>query len=410
MRYIRSIIFFLLPIFLFSMQGCGGGNSSGVFNPTSGKSSTGTTATGGTGGNGGLGGAFNNVSTVSGKASISLATDRTTIDANIGQVLATATVVDSKGTGIAGVPVTFSVTAGPATVAPSLVTVNTDAKGKALTVIVPGNTLTTTNVILMASMVYSGNTAFSYGNFQIARGTGIIKFVTDPVGAAETFLYQMDKSIDSNSGGAVFFQQIPFKVLDANGNPRPGVPVTMSVYSHASNSAALLIQPSVVTIDYLQNPVGEPSQQTVTTDSRGEGIFNVTVLAYAPGAGLAVGDSIVFKAVTNDTNALVGYVGLQTTLSETLAVGSASLKISPQTASFLASDVAGATRSFGISGGSTGAAYTVSSSNPNLVTVSLSGTSTAVATLADASAWTGSVFITVTDSTGATASATITRQ
>src|SRR6266567_3541269 len=65
----------------------------------------------------------------------------------------------------------------------------------------------------------------------------------------------------------IFEQLIPFKLTDANGNARVGVPVTLSVYSIDGD-------PAGVKIDFLVTPITEPNQQTVTTDSAGKGIFN----------------------------------------------------------------------------------------------------------------------------------------
>ena len=107
-------------------------------------------------------------------------------------------------------------------------------------------------------------------------------------------------------------QPIPFKLTDSNGNARVGVPVTFYVYSITS------LDPSDVTINFLapttidgtiigQNP--EPNQQTITTDSAGMGIFNVSTDIISPPADSFTALTVVFKAVTNDTVPVTAYVG-----------------------------------------------------------------------------------------------------
>lgn len=410
MRYVRSIFFLLLPFFLFSLQGCGSSSSSGAFNPTS--SATGGGAGGGT--------STTPIGTTEAPVfSLKLATDVSAVDANNGTVLAKATLISLtsgttlnpatgqqadlvQGAQVPNWPVTFTILAGPATLTPPSLptrsdpnTINTDSNGLAVMPITSGNTPITTNVLVQASTVISGQTVTAVTSFQIVRGTGIINFPGTPISSEKTV------PPDPGVGSWIFFQQIPFTVTDSNGNPRVGVPVTLSVYSHASNA----LVPSIITIDYLQNPVTEPNQQTVTTDSQGKGVFNVSVQAFMPGPGFNTIDSIVFKAVTNDANPLVSYAGLITNLIESVSP----LVIVPQTANFAATDVAGATISFTISGGAL--PYQVTSSNPGRVSVVLQPDGvTAIATLQDASLWTGSVSISATDQKGQTATATVLRQ
>jgi hypothetical protein len=379
MRIPRSIPLLLLSVLLFALSGCGSNNASTSFSPTTSSGSpvgvTGSNAT------------FSNVSSAAGRIGISLGTDRTTIDANVGQVLATATITNSLGTGIAGKAVAFTVVSGPATVTPSLATVTTDSTGKAVTIVIPGNTLTTTNVIIKATTVINGQTAAVYATFQIVRGTGVI---------ALPAIKTVSDTIAPNIAGTVFTQQMQVSVTDGNGNPRVGVPVTLSVYSQTGSSA--------VVIDFHAPTVTEPSQSTVTTDSKGQAIFNITIEVLAPTAGLTFGDSIVFRAVSNDTPPLTGYTGIIASVTKTLPP----LTLIPGSASFLTGDVAGATRTFTVSGGV--GPYTVNSSNSARVSVPSSTTGTVTATLVDASLWTEVVTITVSDQTGKTASATITRQ
>jgi hypothetical protein len=102
-----------------------------------------------------------------------------------------------------------------------------------------------------------------------------------------------------------FQQLVPFLLTDSSGNPRAGVPVTLSLYSINT-----LFGSPDVTIDFLVDPTSEPNQQTVTTDSAGMGIFNVSViLPVNPISGLNNLDTLVFKAVTNDSVPVVAYVG-----------------------------------------------------------------------------------------------------
>lgn len=379
MRFYKGFVLVLLPFVLFSLPGCGSSSSGGSFNPVS--SPSGNTTTGGA--------TFSNVSSATGKFGITLTTDRTTIDANIGQVLATATITDSTGAAVPGRGVTFSIQAGPATVTPSLTTVTTDSTGKAVTVIVPGDTLTTTNVIVKATTLISGQTATAYATFQIVRGTGEITFLTsasttDPSGTLVT----LSKTLDASQAGVPweFMQQVPFQVTDANGNPRVGVPVTLSVDNQLTNRATITII----------NP-------TVTTDSNGKGIFNVGVTMTAPPQGLTYTDSIIYKAVTTETTptpSLTTYGGFIVSMTTSVAP----LTISPTTASFgTATDL-----TFTVSGGTK--PYSVSSNNTGRVTATLQpdGT-TVIAHLVDATAWTGTVTISATDSGGQTASATVSR-
>ncbi len=123
-------------------------------------------------------------------------------------------------------------------------------------------------------------------------------------GSQVDLLTPASATIDPTKAQFVEFQQlIPFLLTDSFGNPRSGVPVTLSLYSINGD-------PSGVTIDFLVPPVSEPNQQTVTTDSAGMGIFNVSViLSVNPTSGLNNLESLVFKAVTKDTVPVVAYVG-----------------------------------------------------------------------------------------------------
>lgn len=191
-----------------------------------------------------------------------------------------------------------------------------------------------------------------------------------------------------------FLQLIPFKLTDTEGKARAGVPVKLSVYSITSGN------PDDVTIDFQVPPSSEPAQQTVTTDSAGQGIFNVVVNLATPAPGSLNSVDVVFKAVTNDATPVTAYVGNNYTLSARLP----QLVITPGTAEFGSSTELTLT----IVGGSR--PYTVSSSNSARATALLlpDGQTVAV-TLVDPSQWPGAVTISVTDSAGQSASATLNR-
>lgn len=285
MRYLRSIFVWLMPIILFSLQGCGGGNSSGAFTPFN------ATAQGG-----------NQQSQQSANLKISLDVSPVAIDTVGGQVVATATVTDATtGVPAQGQPVIFTVfPTTQASVSSGMSTVLTDSNGKAISFILPNDTPTTTNVIVQASV--KGVAAQS--TFQIARGTGKLTFTGAP--------YQNQATISATApaGTWVFSNLVTVTLTDANGNARVGAPVTLSVFSHESN----LFTPGLVTVDYLVNPAGT-SESTVVTDSQGKAIFNVSVDVPSPDPGGTNGDSIVFQATTNDSTPITSYGGLVVSLS-----------------------------------------------------------------------------------------------
>lgn len=332
---------------------------------------------------------FGTISSATGKSGISLTTDRSSVDVNNGQVLVTAKLIVNN-VAVSGVPVTFSIKAptnGPATIEAGLTTVTTDSNGIAVTRITTGNTLVTTNVIVQGTGTINDQTATATTTFQIVRGSGIIKIGTDGL------LDPLSSTVDPNLvSGERYLQQIIFKVTDSNSNPRVGVPVTLSLYSQTGASTVI--------IDYLKTPITEPNQQTVTTDSSGLGIFNVSVTVAAPPPGLTNWDSIVYKAVTNDAIPIIAYVGGAYSVTSKLPP----LVITPAVASFgTATDI-----SFIVSGGIK--PYSVSSNNTARVTATLQADGTTVlAHLVDVTAWTGAVTISAIDSSGQTVSATVTR-
>ena len=304
MRFLKILAFAWSTIALVALAGCGGSNGSGTgtdpFSAHSGTLDNGTV--------------FGNVSTASGKTGISLTTDLATVDVNNGQVLATANLV-SSGAALSGVPVTFSIEAplnGPATVAPGFTGVVTDSNGAAITRITTGNSLITTNVIINATAKIGTKTFVAHASFQIVRGGGVIMFTSDAgtnSGGQNNLLTPVTETVDPALGFDWHYAQlVPFKVTDSNGNPRVGVPVTISVYSINTKN------PNDVTVDFLVDPVTEPTQQTITTDSAGQGIFNADIRIGNPAAGGATVVAVVFKAVTNDPIPVTAYVGNTYTL------------------------------------------------------------------------------------------------
>ncbi|ACH38856.2 lipoprotein, putative [Citrifermentans bemidjiense Bem] len=378
MEYLKPVFITLWAAICLVLGGCGS-SSNGSFNPapTPSQVSTSTPPS------------FSNTSSATGKFAIALAVDRPSLDANIGQLLATANIQGSDGATVENLPVTFSVAAGPATVDPALTTVPTDSNGKAMSIVTPGNVLSTTNVILMAATTIDGKLIRAYATFQIVRGTGTIEFVTskaptDPDGTLVT----LDKTVDANFAGKTFefMQQLPIKLTDANGNPRVGVPVTITVDNQLTGKASTIFK----------NP-------TVITDSAGKGIFNVGVVMTAPPQGVTHTDSIIYKAVTTEASgvpSLLTYTGFVVSMTTKYTP----LAITPGSASFgSATDL-----SFTITGGIK--PYSVSSSNPPLVSTLLQPDGSIVtAHLVDSSAWTAPVSISVTDAAGNTASASVAR-
>jgi hypothetical protein len=400
MRYICKVVLILLPVFMLSLSGCGSSSSGNTADPFSNGSTN--TGTGGTTPTTPVT-AQDPVLSLDLNTDLKLPTDLTTlpqVDANIGTVLLTAKLLNITGgtfidpnSGLkteAGSPVpnqtvTFTILAGPGTI--SYTTPLTDKNGESKAILTTGNVTYTTNVIVEAATTIAGKNYRAYTSFQIVRGTGIITIGTNGT------LDPMNATIDPNlASGEVFLQQIHFKLTDSNGNPRVGVPVTLSLYSQSGNST--------VVIDYLKIPVTEPSQQTVTTASDGTGIFNVSVTMTAPPPGLIDTDSIVYKAVTNDANPIIAYVGGTYSLTSKLPT----LVITPSAASFgTATDI-----TFTISGGVP--PYSVTSNNTSRVIATLQADGhTVLAHLVDTTAWTGSVTISATDFAGQTVSATVTR-
>jgi len=407
MRYVFKVAAILLPVVVLALGGCGGssggGSSADPFSATStGGTSAATTTTTTT-----TTTPTTPVTAQDPEFSLTLLTDLVSptpltslpqVDVNIGTVLLTAELLNISG-GVfidpvsnqpvaagAAVPnqtVSFTVLAGPGTI--GYITPVTDKNGVAKALFTTGNVNYTTTVIVEASATVDGKNYRSYTSFQIVRGTGVITLNTGSQTA------EIDPSIAS---GHVFEQLIPFTVTDSNGNPRVNVPITLSVYSQQGDSP--------VAIDFLKSPVTEPNQQTITTDSAGKGIFNVSVTMDAPSPGLTVSDSIVYKAVTHDPIPVIAYAGAGYTLTAKKPTPPV-LAISPGSSVFGSDTDIFLTLSGGV------APFTVTSSKPNRVTATINGL-TVDAHLVDASDWTGDVAVTIQDSTGQTVSATLTRK
>ncbi|HEY3308876.1 MAG TPA: hypothetical protein VGJ93_10525 [Desulfuromonadaceae bacterium] len=398
MQNLKIVLFLLVSIVLLSLSGCSSGSngSASASDPFSGAPAN--TAQNNSATNEII---FGNISTANGKTGIILKTDRPSIDVNNGQVVVTANLVRNS-VAVAGVPVSFSIKAptnGPAAIETGLTTVTTDSNGVAITRVSAGNFLTTTNVIVQATATIGSQTANATTTFQLIRGNGVIMFTDKaglPPGGQSNMLEPWSKEgVDPAVVPSVaILQLLPFKVTDSNGNPRVGVPITLSVYSITS------LNPVDVTIDFLIPPVTEPNQRTITTDSAGMGIFNVAVILETPQAGSFTSSSVVFKATTTDPIPVTAYVGG----SYSLTSKKPELAISPVTAAFgTATDI-----TFTISGGSK--PFKVTSNNTARVTATLlADGATVTAHLVDTTAWTGSVTISATDSAGQMIAATVTR-
>lgn len=402
LRSLRLLFFGLLPLLVLCLPGCGGSGSSSS-DPLANQSSTSSSLANQT---------TNPTSPVTSQDpvfSLDVDTDLWAptdlsslpqIDSENGTVLLTAKLLNMTG-GVfvdpvtnqkteAGSPVpnqvvTFNVLAGPGTI--SYATPLTDKNGEAKAILSTGYVASTTNVIVEATVTVSGKNYRGYTSFQVVRGTGVIMFTsaaaTKP-GEQNSMLPPIEKKVDPAATPAVaFVQLIPFKLTDANGNPRTGVPVTLSVYS--TNGA-----PTDVDID----------RQTVTTDSAGMGIFNVSVALESPPPNSFTTTSVIFRAVTNDANPVTGYVGGSYSLTATPPP----LTIAPSSAVF------GTDTEVALTVGGGVGPFTVSSSSPARVTAALQPDGVSiVARLVDSSQWTGTVSVSVTDSAGQSATATLSR-
>lgn len=288
MRSLRQLFFvcaMLLGVAL-SLTGCGssseGGNSASVadqFAPT-GSTSTATVGT---------------------SVNMTLTADKPTVDVNNGTVLLTVN-LKSGSEAIIEQPVTFAVTAGPATITGAK-TAPTDNSGNSVTTLTTGDTLTTTNVIIEASTVYNNKTYRTYKTIQLVRGGGVIMFTSSAGAASGGQINQLaDVAKGATTGTVVgLLQQISFKVTDSNGNPRVGVPITLSIDNSTGGATSINIT----------NP-------TVTSDSAGQGIFNVTVIMTTPAvANNTNAASVIYRATTNDTPPVTAFIGGSYSVSAT---------------------------------------------------------------------------------------------
>jgi hypothetical protein len=309
MRFFKIVVSVVLPFFMLAIAGCGSSGSGGSTDWTTTPPVTPGTGTKTTT-------IFGSISTATGRTGIAVSTDRASIDVN-GQVVVTARVVNN-GSGLSGVPVTFSITAplnGTATIDAALTTVTTDSNGTAITRVTTGNTLSTTNVIVSATVAIGAQTATANTTFQIVRGTGVISFSGIP---------PLSATINPGLVASKTFQQpIQVTLTDSNGNPRVGAPVTMSVYTNSGTSSVTF------------------TQATVTTDASGTAIFNATITMAAPYPELVDVDSIIFKAVTADANPIVGYAaGYFTVTSDSTAVTEPVITLTTDRTSYDINDLA----------------------------------------------------------------------
>ena len=232
------------------------------------------------------------------------------IDVNIGTVQLTAQLLNmsggvyvdpgtqqsiAAGAPLPNQPVTFKVLAGPGTI--GYFTPVTDKNGVVDAIYTSGDVPFTTTVIIEADTTVAGNNYRAYTSFQIVRGTGVISFGSNILSGVSL---QVDAAVSPSWN---LMQLIPFKLTDSNGNPRVGVPVTISVYSITT------LNPGDVHIDFLVAPVTETTQQTITSDSAGQGIFNAVATLATPPPGGTNSFDVVFKAVTNDPIPVTAYVG-----------------------------------------------------------------------------------------------------
>jgi hypothetical protein len=294
MRYLKMVVFALLPVVMLALVGCGGSGSTtqdpfGSKTPVNPPSNP----------------VYPNISTATGKLTLSLTTDVPSIDVDNGQVLAIAQ-VKAGDAPVAGITVSFSATPNTLVTIESATAV-TDSTGTAVTRITSGHVDSTTNVLLKAEIKVGTATVVTNANLQLVRGGGVIMF-TDKAGqnpTGQTNLYPLTTKTAPEGGPYYYYTLIPFKVTDSNGNPRVGVPVTLSVYSITTKDA------NDATVDFLVGQVTEPNQATVTTDSAGQGVFNTRVFMtdYLFAKQHVVVD-LVYKAVTNGSPPVTAYLGV----------------------------------------------------------------------------------------------------
>lgn len=226
--------------------------------------------------------AFNRLAqfTVNPLVKLSLVTDLARIDTS-GQVVATATLLDANNAPISN-QVTFSILAGPASITGSATPTTSVTDGTAQAIITTTDTASTSNVLVQVSTTLAGQTYSKVTTFEVVRGTGSLNLSAPPVTAS---------TITGGTPGNPFSWVVtmPFTLLDGNGNPRVGVPVTLSVFSF-NNGVFTIIG---------TNPV--------TTDAKGTGIFNVEATVLIPSLSNQNNGNVVWKVVTNDATPIIGY-------------------------------------------------------------------------------------------------------
>jgi len=231
---------------------------------------------------------FNTVASFTVDPSINLAllTDVATVDANLGQVVATATLKDAAGTAISGQNVTFSILAGAATVT-SAQPVSTSTSGVAMATIQTTNTNSTQNVLVQASTTYAGVTYTQVTTFQINKGIGTLVITAPPTTSSNA----------TAPASVSWLTSISVKLLDANGKPRTNVPITLTPQS--SNIGGYQIA--------TDNAGTYASTHTVNTDSQGIAVFvtNTPTISVATAGGFQT-TQVVWSATTNDPVPVIG--------------------------------------------------------------------------------------------------------
>jgi hypothetical protein len=295
MRYLKMLVIALLAVVMFGLNGCGGSGStaSDPFQKTPPSDQTQQNPI------------FNNISTVTGKIALSLTTDVPSIDVDNGQGMAIAK-VKAGNVPVAGVTVSFSVLTPSSLITLESNSAVTDSTGTAVTRITSGHVASTSNVLLQASIKMGTQTVITNANLQLIRGGGVIMFDSNAgiAPGSQSNLLPLRKETVPAGGPWAFYELIPFKVTDANRNPRVGVPVTISVYSITT------MNPDSVKVDFLVPPMTEQNQQTITSDSAGQGIFNTRVTMGNIAANQSVVVNIVYRAVTNDPIPVTAYLGV----------------------------------------------------------------------------------------------------
>ncbi len=231
--------------------------------------------------------------TVDPSIKLSLITDVTVVNkvgTSGGQVIATATLTDSGNVAISGQNVTFVILGtSPATIT-SAATTATSTSGEAKATIQTTAVNSTQNVLVQATTSYAGVTYTQVTAFQVTTGIGSL-VVTAPATTS---------SSAKAPASVVWLTSIPVTLMDANGNPRTNVPVTLSVSSSLGGAGTYRV------VDPATN--GLVAAATVNTDSKGVAMFEIQTPVLSVGT---VGDfdttQVVWQARTNDATPVIGY-------------------------------------------------------------------------------------------------------